>query len=97
MASFRARPGPSGRKVWQVRIKRQGYPEMARTFDRKGEAEMWAKQIEGEMDRGVFVSRVEAETTTLREALDRYEREVTPGKKVALTSGTNFKPGVRAA
>ena len=81
MASFRARPGPSGRKVWQVRIKRQGYPEMARTFDRKGEAEVWAKQIEGEMDRGVFVSRAEAEATTLREALDRYEREVTPKKK----------------
>ena len=81
MASFRARPGPSGRKVWQVRIKKRGYPEMARTFDRKGEAEVWAKQIEGEMDRGVFVSRAEAEATTLREALDRYEHEVTPKKK----------------
>ncbi|WP_205736201.1 site-specific integrase [Acidiferrobacter sp. SPIII_3] len=33
------------------------------------------------MDRGVFVSRAEAENTTLAEALDRYLTEVTPGKR----------------
>jgi integrase len=35
------------------------------------------------MDRGVFVSRAEAENTTLAEALDRYVREVLPTKKSA--------------
>ena len=35
------------------------------------------------MDRNVFHSRAEAERTTLTEALDRYAREVTPGKKGA--------------
>ena len=83
MASLRQRPGPGGRRVWQVRIKRKGYPEAARTFDLKTEAEAWARQIESEMDRGVFVSRAEAENTTLREALDRYRQEVTPAKKGA--------------
>ena len=81
MASFRTRPGPGGRRVWQVRIKKTGYPEMARTFDLKTEAQVWAKQIESEMDRGVFVSRAEAEGTTLAEALERYSREITPAKK----------------
>ena len=33
------------------------------------------------MVRGVFVSRKEAESTTLAEDLDRYEREVSSGKK----------------
>ena len=33
------------------------------------------------MDRGVFVSRTEAESTTLNEALDRYLAEITPGKR----------------
>ena len=33
------------------------------------------------MDRGVFVSRKEAENTTLCEALDRYEKEVSVKKK----------------
>jgi integrase len=81
MASLRQRPGPGGRRVWQVRIKRRGYPEAARTFDLKTEAEAWARQIESEMDRGVFVSRVEAESTTLAEALARYAREVLPSKR----------------
>lgn len=35
------------------------------------------------MDRGIFVSRAEAESTTLAEALARYEREVTPRKRGA--------------
>ena len=83
MASLRARPGPSGRKVWQVRIKKAGYPEMARTFTLKTAATAWAKQIEAEMDRGIFVSRVEAEATTLAEALERYALEVAPKKKDA--------------
>nr|WP_238976378.1 site-specific integrase [Leptospirillum ferriphilum] len=37
--------------------------------------------VESEMVRGVFVSLKEAENTTLSEALDRYEREVTIHKK----------------
>ncbi len=35
------------------------------------------------MDRGIFVSRTEAESTTLRELLERYREEVTPLKKGA--------------
>ncbi len=46
MASFRQRPGPGGRRVWQVRIKKKGYQEQARTFDLKTEGERWAKQVE---------------------------------------------------
>ena len=83
MASLRQRPGPKGRKVWQVRIKKKGYEELARTFDLKTAAERWAKQVEAEMDRGAFVSRVEAEATTLCEALDRYERDISSKKKSA--------------
>ena len=40
-----------------------------------------ARLIEAEMDRGVFVSRAESESTTLGEALSRYLREITPRKK----------------
>lgn len=39
--------------------------------------------LESEMARGVWLSRGEAESTTLHDALDRYEREITPGKKTA--------------
>ena len=68
MATFVERSGPDGRRVWQAKIRRCGYPPQSGTFDSKGRAEAWARQIEGGgggMDRGVFVSRAEAENTTL--------------------------------
>ena len=49
-----------------------------KTFETRAEAEQWARAIEVEMAKGVFVSRAEAESTTLRELLERYLEEVTP-------------------
>lgn len=77
MASFRRRE----EFQWQARVRRKGYPEQTKTFNTKAEAEAWARKIESEIDRGVFVSRTEAEATSLEEALDRYEREVVETKK----------------
>lgn len=45
------------------------------------EAEAWAKIIESGMARGVWLSRSEAESTTLYETLTRYENEIVPEKK----------------
>ena len=81
MASFIPRKGPGGKRVWQAHIRRRGYPAQVRTFDTKAEAEAWAATIESEIARGVFVSRVEAEATSLTEALDRYQSEIVPTKK----------------
>ncbi|WP_065970455.1 site-specific integrase [Acidiferrobacter thiooxydans] len=78
MAAFQKRSG-----AWRALIRRRGYPPLTRTFDSKAQAETWARQIEGEMDRGVFVSRAEAENTTLADALDRYAAEVSSSKKTA--------------
>lgn len=77
MASFRKR----GEHQWQARVRRKGYPAQLKTFETRVEAEAWARKIESEIDGGVFVSRAEAEATSLNEALDRYEREIVPGKK----------------
>ena len=81
MATFRRRPGPGGKTAWQAQIIRRGYERQYRTFDTKAEAEAWAAIIESEIARGVFASRAEAEGTTVREALERYTREVVSGKK----------------
>ena len=56
MATLRKRPGPGGKTAWQAQIIRRGHESQYKTFDTKAEAEAWARQIEGEMDRGVFVS-----------------------------------------
>ena len=69
MATYVSRKGPGGRRVWQVLIRRHGYPQQTATFDTKAEAEAWAAVIESEIARGVFISRAEAEQTTLADAL----------------------------
>ena len=86
MAYFRKRSG-----AWEASIEKKGVPRISRTFDTKGEAETWAATVESEIGRGVFLSRKEAESTTLSEALDRYEREVIPGKKGAVQESMRIR------
>ncbi len=77
MATFDKR----GDLQWRVQIRKKGYPVQRKTFDSRAEAEAWSATVESEMARGVFVSRQEAEQTTLLEAFERYEREVSSTKK----------------
>lgn len=67
-------------KFWRAQVVRRGYPPQYRTFDVRAEAEAWARTLETEMDRGIFVSRAEAERTTLAEALERYRAEISAHK-----------------
>ena len=78
MASIRKR-GDS----WQARVNRKGYPEQIKSFTSRNDAAAWARLLESEFDKGIFVSRTEAENTTLKELLNRYLLEVTPYKKGA--------------
>lgn len=72
-----------GDRQWRARVRRRGWPTETRTFRTKADALAWAREVEVEIDRGVFVSRTDAERTTLDEALKRYEAEITPLKKGA--------------
>ncbi len=79
MATFVKRKGPAGRWVWQVRVRKRGYPPRAYTFSLKANAEAWAKQLEREIEAGRAGARsAEAERTMLAEAVTRYEREILP-------------------
>ncbi|MBF8179760.1 tyrosine-type recombinase/integrase [Herminiimonas contaminans] len=80
-----------GQYQWQAKIRREGHKQLSKTFNSKNEAEAWSRHIEGEMDRGIFVSREEAESTTLREGLERYANEITPLKKGAAQELTRIK------
>lgn len=79
MATFQQREG--GR--WQAKVRRRGYPDQSKTFAKRTDAEAWARKVESELERGVWRDTAEAERTTLAEALERYEKEVTPRKKGA--------------
>ena len=80
MATFTKRGGLQ----WQAKIRRKGYPDQSKTFSTRIDAEKWARSVELEMDRGRFVSSSEAERTTFREALDRYEAEIVSSKRGAV-------------
>lgn len=68
---------------WQAQVRRRGNKPAAKTFKTKIEARRWARLLESEIDRGVFVDRAESERTTIAELIDRYLVEVTPSKKSA--------------
>ena len=77
MATIRKR----GEYQWEAQIRRKGHPNLSMTHELKADAEDWARDIERDMRRGLFIDRRESETTTLLEVLKKYEEEVTPNKK----------------
>jgi len=72
---------------WQAKVRRKGYPTQSRTFEKKADAEAWARSVENEIDRGIFVSKNEAERTTFADAADRYRREILPSKRGSKQDG----------
>jgi integrase len=68
---------------WQARIQVKGVNHLAKTFKAKADAEAWAKVTESEIIRGTYITTTNAERTTLKEALERYEKEITPSKRGA--------------
>ena len=65
----------------RAEIRRRGHKPVYRTFDTQKQAQQWARKIESEIDAGAYIDKSEAERTTLREALERYRKEVVPTKR----------------
>lgn len=82
MATIEKRVGKKG-TTWRARVRRTGYPDLARTFETKTRALEWARAIETKVDADELIDTSEARSTTLVEALGRYGREITPAKKGA--------------
>lgn len=88
MATICERTNKQGQLIgYQAKVRRRGEAPVSKTFTKKSDAERWARQIESEMEQGVFVSRVEAESNTLGDLVDRYSREVAPTHKGAKQEG----------
>lgn len=60
-----------------------GVPLLTKTFTSFDDADAWACKKESEIERGLWLDTGKASTTPLREALDTYEKEVTPRKRSA--------------
>jgi integrase len=67
---------------WQAMVRRRGVAPRAKSFDKRTDAERWARDLEAEADRSGWVADTRlAERTTLAELLTRYRDEVSPTKR----------------
>jgi len=69
---------------WQVQVRRRGHYPLTRTFRTRENAEVWARQMEAEVDRtGLPFDPRQRNNITLSSLLTRYEAEITPTKRGA--------------
>jgi len=65
-----------------VRVRLKGYPPVSRTFLDKRSAHAWAIETEDAIRRGVYAFG-KVDPPTLKQALTRYGKEITPAKRGA--------------
>jgi integrase len=81
---------------WQAQVRRRGVPPRAKSFDKRTDADRWARDLEAEADRSGWVADTRAaEKTTLGELLGRYANEVTPAKRGAASEKARINSIVR--
>jgi hypothetical protein len=81
---------------WQAQVRRRGVPPRAKSFDKRSDADRWARDLEAEADRSGRVADTRAaEKTTLGELLARYANDVTPTKRGAVSEKSRINSIVR--
>lgn len=80
MASIIDVKSAKGRR-WRAMVRRKGYPTESAYFDRKTDAQSWARSIETKIDEGKHPVGSEARKHSLGSLIDRYCLEVLPHKK----------------
>ena len=67
---------------WQVQVRRKGHPAISRSFVRKADAELWARQMEAKADRHeIPLDYKRLETIPMRDLIVRYRDEVVTRKR----------------
>ncbi|MBK1630646.1 hypothetical protein CKO31_07790 [Thiohalocapsa halophila] len=72
---------------YHVQVRKKGQSPLTKSFSKKADALTWAKTVESEMERGVFLDTTQAQQQTVAEVLERYREEILPTlAATALTS-----------
>tara|TARA_R100001086_G_scaffold198494_1_gene114828 strand:+ start:327 stop:1307 length:981 start_codon:yes stop_codon:yes gene_type:complete len=66
---------------WYVQIRRSFHKPIYKSFIAKADALRWSRETERLIEVGEFLDTTEANKTTLRQLLERYEREVSSKKR----------------
>jgi hypothetical protein len=56
---------------WQARVSRKGEQSLVKTFQIKEDAELWARSVKVEWDRGAYNNIHQAKKTTFAELIER--------------------------
>lgn len=80
MASITPRRRRNGQLHYRAEIRLRGYPPQCATFELKTDAKRWATQTEAAIRDGRYFRTLEASKHTLAELIERYWRDVLPGK-----------------
>lgn len=67
--------------TYHVQIRKKGYPALTNSFKNRKTALAWAKKVESEIDRYIYLDISAAQKTTVSEVLDRYQEEILPTKR----------------
>lgn len=82
--------------TYQVKIRKKGHKPLSKNFDKKAQAQAWAREVEAALDSKTFVDFRKAEKSLVTDLLDTYEEEITPTKKSQRTERAaiaNLKKG----
>ncbi|MCF8174899.1 MAG: site-specific integrase, partial [Burkholderiaceae bacterium] len=74
MATYKQRDNGA----WQAVIRRKGFPVQSKTFEKKTDAEIWARKVESDLDRGTSIPANEAERTTLGDLIKEFVTDFAP-------------------
>ena len=75
MASIYKRKNANGTTVWRAVVRIKGYPSVCSHWDRKQEAEDWAKGVEGQIKAGQFKFDQHNKIHTFSELIERYKQD----------------------
>lgn len=64
------------RTRYQVQVRRKGFPQVTATFDRKTDADKWARETESDMGRRRYFPQHEAARHTLADLVDRQLKAI---------------------
>ncbi len=88
MASVEKRVTKSGEVSFRVKVRLKGYPVQTATFNRKTDAQRWAKSTESAILEGRHFKTSAAKKHTLSQAIERYKAEILPRKPKAVKQRT---------
>jgi len=81
MATIEKRTAADGSTSFRVKIRLKGHPPQTASFERLTDAKRWASSTESAIREGRHFRTTEAKRHTAADLIDRYVRDVLPGKR----------------